>query len=95
MNRACQSYKIELLNESYTITSDEEELHIAKIVEMVNACAADFSQKMPSIAPHRLAILTALHFASISIHNNEYRKTLDQKGVLLADRIDTALKESL
>lgn len=63
MMQDTKKYKVSILNETYSLVSDESEQLILKSVETANAILTDIMQKAPSLGTRQSATLALLKVA--------------------------------
>ena len=78
-----QKYKVTVFNESYSLVSDETELHVKKAASMVDAIIKEVVAHSPSIDVKKAAVLAALKLASALV-------TQDSRTEQLADSVEKA-----
>ncbi len=79
---------VEILGETYPVTSDVDPAHIERVAKMVDQRMQEMAFSSRSKARDRIAILTALSFASELLDKSG---NLDQIEQVSADRLDSML----
>ena len=64
MKREIRSYTVVVLEDSYTIASDESEEHVAETANYVHVLMQEYVSKMPHMPLKTVAVFAALKLAS-------------------------------
>jgi cell division protein ZapA (FtsZ GTPase activity inhibitor) len=86
-----KSYKVQIFEETYVLSSDQPEALVVKAAEMVDASMKEISHKFAITDVKKIAVLTALRIADKLLHGErEYAKT-KERTVALKDYIEQEL----
>lgn len=82
-----KSYKVQIFEELYVLTSDEAECSVLKAAEIVDTYMKEISNYSAVADPKKIAVLAALRLAEKllifeSQHNKEREKTLALKDYI-------------
>jgi cell division protein ZapA (FtsZ GTPase activity inhibitor) len=94
MNREKKKYKIDIFDEEYVLVSDEAESLIMNAAIFVDKTMREI-QKSGVRDGKRIAVLTALRFASLLEQHNQQKIVAQEKERELVARIDQELLSSL
>ena len=86
-----KSYKIQIFEEHYVLSSDEPEAFIVKAAEIVDASMKEISRHFAITDAKKIAILSALRIASKLLHCERDHANKEQRMVILKDYIDQEL----
>lgn len=86
-----KSYKIQIFEEHYVLSSDESEALIQKSAELVDASMKEISRHFAITDAKKIAILSALRIASKLLHCEREHDNNEQRMVILKDYIDQEL----
>ena len=93
MNEA-KKYTIDILDDQYTIFSDESREHIDKVTVYVNALLHDIRLHDAYIDHKKAVVLTALRIASDAMHAEDAVATMQERAQKLFHMMDTYLCNS-
>lgn len=83
-----KSYKVQIFEESYVLTSNGSESFILKAVEMVDSCMKEISQQNAIVDVKKIAILTALRIADQLLQNEHCYNKNEQRIMALKNYIE-------
>lgn len=86
-----KSYKIQIFEENYVLSSDESEALITKAAEIVDASMKEISHYYAIADVKKIAILSALRIASKLLHCEHKHNDNEEKMVFLKNYIDQEL----
>ena len=86
-----KSYKVQIFEEHYVLSSDESESRVLKAAEMVDMAMKEISHHFAITDVKKIAVLSALRIASTLLQNECMSDTQEQKMVTLKDYIDQEL----
>ncbi len=86
-----KSYKVQIFEETYVLSSDESEALILKAAEMVDASMKEISHKFAITDVKKIAVLTALRIADKLLHCEREQTNDKQRTVALKDYIEHEL----
>jgi cell division protein ZapA (FtsZ GTPase activity inhibitor) len=93
MNEA-KNYIIRILNDQYTLSSDESQEHINKTSELVNRFIRDIVDRNKQMEHKKVAVLASLRMASHIIQLESQLNDLQNKELAMTSSL-AALDESL
>jgi cell division protein ZapA (FtsZ GTPase activity inhibitor) len=86
-----KSYKVQIFEEHYVLSSDESESLVLKSAEMVDACMKEISRQSTITDSKKIAVLSALRIAEKLLKfERDYDKD-EQKKLTLKNYIDQEL----
>lgn len=86
-----KSYKVQIFEEHYILSSDESEAVVLKAAEMVDLAMKEISHNFAITDTKKIAVLSALRIASKFLHYEREYGTKEQKMVALKNYIDQEL----
>ena len=86
-----KSYKVQIFEEQYVLSSDESEALVLKAAEMVDMAMKEISHHFAIVDTKKVAVLSALRIASKLLHNERNHGTQEQRVIALKDYIDQEL----
>ena len=86
-----KSYKVQIFEEHYVLSSNEPEALVMKAAEMVNASMKEISHHFSIADVKKIAVLSALRIANLALHSEHEKSTKEQKMIALNDYIDQEL----
>ena len=86
-----KSYKVQIFEEHYVLSSDESEARVLKAAEMVDMAMKEISHHFAITDVKKIAVLSALRIASKLLQYECINDTQEQKMVTLKDYIDQEL----
>jgi cell division protein ZapA (FtsZ GTPase activity inhibitor) len=86
-----KSYKVQIFEETYVLTSDESEVLVLKAAEMVDASMKEISHKFAITDVKKIAVLTALRIADKLLHCEREQAKDEKRTVALKDYIEHEL----
>ncbi|HLJ31575.1 MAG TPA: cell division protein ZapA [Candidatus Babeliales bacterium] len=86
-----KSYKIQIFEEHYVLSSDESEALVAKAAEMVDASMKEISRHFAITDTKKIAILSALRLAGKLLHCQQEHDSDEERMVSLKNYIDQEL----
>lgn len=86
-----KSYKVQIFEESYVLSSDESEALVLKTAEMVDASMKEISHYFAITDVKKIAVLSALRIADKLLHCEREHDKNEQKMVSLKNYIDHEL----
>lgn len=93
MSDNIKKYKVSIFGESYNIISDEPEEQVFAVAQQVDYCMKDISNRSSSQDAKRIAVLTALQFASKHVFSTSKIDSYEKAAEKLIDVIDVSLSE--
>ena len=91
MTKQTKQYKITILDNEYSLVSDESEQHVRSTVEYVDSLMQEVLEKSRSADQTKVAVLAALQIASELLHLKEEKKRNQQEYAILIDKIEKQL----
>jgi len=91
MNNIKKSYRFTILDEEYSLVSDESEEHMQQVTQLVDSYMREIANNVTIKNKSRIAVLAAIRLASLFLNEkstNESHNTYKQK---LIDLIDNEL----
>lgn len=89
-----KQYKITILDNEYSLVSDEAELHVQGTVQYVDSLMKEVLEKSRLQDQTKVAVLAALQIASELLHLQEEKKQDQQEYAKLIDTIEKQLSSS-
>jgi cell division protein ZapA (FtsZ GTPase activity inhibitor) len=86
-----KSYKVQIFEEPYVLSSDESEALVLKAAEMVDGAMKEISHHFAITDVKKIAVLSALRMASKMLHYESMDGNKEQKMIALKDYIDQEL----
>jgi cell division protein ZapA (FtsZ GTPase activity inhibitor) len=86
-----KSYKIQIFEESYVLSSDESEALVLKAAEMVDVAMKEISHQFAITDVKKIAILSALRIANKLLHCEREYNINEQKVMALKNYVDEEL----
>lgn len=86
-----KSYKVQIFEEHYVLSSDESEALVLKAAEMVDASMKEISHHFAITDVKKIAVLSALRIADKLLHCEREHDKNEQKIVSLKNYIDQEL----
>ena len=86
-----KSYKVQIFEEHYVLSSDDSEALVLKAAEMVDASMKEISHHFAITDVKKIAVLSALRIADKLLHCQREHNKNEQKIVSLQDCIDQEL----
>ena len=86
-----KSYKVQIFEEHYVLSSDESEAWVLKAAEIVNRSMKEISQQFALTDVKKIAILSALRIANELLHYERKHGKSETDIVALKDYIDQEL----
>jgi len=86
-----KSYKIQIFEEHYVLSSDEPEALVVKAAEMVDSSMKEISRHFALTDVKKIAILSALRIAGELLHCKHEHSNNEQRMMILKDYIDQEL----
>ena len=86
-----KSYKVQILEEHYVLSSDESEALVLKAAEMVDASMKEISHKFAITDVKKIAVLTALRIADKLLHGEREHAKNEKRIGALKDYIEQEL----
>ena len=86
-----KSYKIQIFEEYYILSSDEPEALVLKAGEMVDSAMKEISHHFAITDVKKIAVLSALRIASKLLHHESMYGDKEQRIAALKDYIDQEL----
>ena len=83
-----KSYKVQIFEEQYVLSSDESEALVLKAAEMVDIAMKEISHHFAITDAKKIAVLSALRIASKLLHSEREHGTKDQRMTVLKNYID-------
>lgn len=78
-----KSYKVQIFEEHYVLSSDESETLVVQAAEMVDACMKEISRHSTITDSKKIAVLSALRIAEKLLNfEREYGKEEQRKSAL-------------
>lgn len=91
MKREAKSYKVTILDEHYSLVSDELESHIIESGVLVDQLMKNIAQKSSMRDNNKVAILASLQIASQLIRAREALEQHNKKQHMLIERLEKEL----
>lgn len=88
-----KKYVLTILDEQYSIVSDESETLVLKAAAKVDSLMREVVEKAPSLDKRKVAILAALRISIENERSQQNSKSLDDSLSCLSVSIDRALVE--
>lgn len=86
-----KSYKVQIFEEHYVLSSDESEALVVKAAEMVDLAMKEISYQSAITDVKKIAVLSALRIADKLLHCEYEHDKNEQKMVALKNYIDQEL----
>lgn len=86
-----KSYKVQIFEETYVLSSDESEVLVFKAAEMVDTSMKEISHKFAITDVKKIAVLTALRIADKLLHCEREHHKNEKIMVALKDYIEQEL----
>jgi cell division protein ZapA (FtsZ GTPase activity inhibitor) len=86
-----KSYKVQIFEEHYVLSSDETEALVLKAAEMVNLSMKEISHQFALTDVKKIAVLSALRIADKLLHGEREHDKNEQRMVTLKNYIDEEL----
>jgi cell division protein ZapA (FtsZ GTPase activity inhibitor) len=86
-----KSYKVQIFEETYVLSSDEPEALVVKAAEMVDASMKEISHKFAITDVKKIAVLTALRIADKLLHGEREHAKNEKRIGALKDYIEQEL----
>lgn len=86
-----KSYKVQIFEEHYVLSSDESEIFVFKAAEMVDLAMKEISRHFAITDVKKIAVLSALRIASKLLHCERQHSDDEQKMIALQKYIDQEL----
>ena len=86
-----KSYKVQIFEEHYVLSSDESEALVLEAAKMVDLAMKEISHHFAIADAKKVAVLSALRIASKLLHSERNHGTQEQRVVALKDYIDQEL----
>lgn len=86
-----KSYKVQIFEEPYVLSTDEPEAFIVKAAEIIDASMKEISHQFAITDVKKVAVLSALRIANKLLHGEREYATNEQKIVALKNYIDEEL----
>ena len=83
-----KKYKVSIFGESYTLSSDESEEHIAEVVRFLDTHMKDIAAKSQLTDGKQLAVLAALQCISKTLHTKNSLQLHQEYTDKLIDQVD-------
>lgn len=94
MNKDAKRYSVSILDDTYTIVSDEPEQHVAQAVDLVDACMTEILRKARGSSEKKAAVLAALKLASELLELKRSATSVHEKEHELLAQIDKELNSN-
>ncbi len=91
MTKQTKQYKITILDNEYSLVSDESELYVQSTVNYVDSLMKEVLEKSRLADQTKVAVLAALQIASELLHLQEEQKANQQEYAVLIDKIEKQL----
>lgn len=89
-----KQYKITILDNEYSLMSDESEVHVQGTVQKVDALMKEIREKSRLTDQTKVAVLAALQIASELLHLQQEQISSQQSCELLIEKIEKHLQPS-
>jgi len=86
-----KSYKVQIFEEHYVLSSDEPEALVLKAAEIVDSAMKEISHHFAITDAKKIAVLSALRIANKLLHHEREYGNKEQKMVALKNYIDEEL----
>lgn len=86
-----KSYKVQIFEEHYVLSSDESEAVVLKAAELVDLAMKEISHSFAITDVKKIAVLSALRIANKFLHYESEYGNKEQKMVALKNYIDQEL----
>jgi cell division protein ZapA (FtsZ GTPase activity inhibitor) len=86
-----KSYKVQIFEEPYVLSSDESEAVVLKAAEIVDASMKEISYQFAITDVKKIAVLSALRIANKLLHCEREHNMNEQKMVALKNYVDEEL----
>lgn len=83
-----KSYKVQIFEEQYVLSSDESEALVLKAAQIVDTAMKEISHHFAITDTKKIAVLSALRIASKMLHYEQHHDTQEQKMIALKNYID-------
>jgi len=83
-----KSYKVQIFEDHYVLSSDESEALVLKAAEMVDVAMKEISHHFAITDVKKVAVLSALRIASKLLHHEREYGNKEQRMIALKDYID-------
>jgi cell division protein ZapA (FtsZ GTPase activity inhibitor) len=83
-----KSYKVQIFEEHYVLSSDESEALVLKTAEIVDLAMKEISHHFAISDVKKIAVLSALRIASKLLHNERENDDKEQRMITLKNYID-------
>ena len=94
MTKQTKQYKITILDNDYSLVSDESEQHVRSTVEYVNSLMKEVLEKSRLTDQTKVAVLASLQIASELLHLQEEKMHTQKESLVLIDIIEKQLHSS-
>jgi len=94
MTKQTKQYKITILDNEYSLVSDESEQHVRSTVEYVDSLMKVVQEKSRLADQTKVAVLAALQIASELLRLQEEKMRNQQEYSVLIDTIEKQLQSS-
>jgi len=94
MTKQTKQYKITILDNEYSLVSDEPEEHVRSTVQYVDSLMKEVLEKSRLADQTKVAVLATLQIASELLHLQEEKKRNQQEYSILIDTIEKQLQSS-
>jgi cell division protein ZapA (FtsZ GTPase activity inhibitor) len=92
MKKEICNYSVVILDDTYTIVSDESEDHVMNAANYVHILMQDYVKKMPHVPLKTLAVFTSLQLASLVLKHEAVLHEQASKHDSLLSFIDGSIK---
>ena len=84
MTRKVESYKVSILDEAYTLVSDEGKESVFMVAQRVDALMREIAEKLKNSDSKRIAVLAAIKLANQlqSLENRIAKKDLEESHLV-------------
>lgn len=94
MKKEIHNYTVIILEDSYTIASDESEEHVAEAANYVHVLMQEYVSKAPHIPLKTIAVFAALKLASTALQHEAALKSQENKQDALLLLVEGQIKRS-
>jgi len=95
MNSEAKKYTLNILGQTYTIVTDEQESIIINAANLIDSLMKEIAQKSTSLDTHKVAVLAALQYATKFLAHEKALESISKKERELLSVIEKEMQSSL
>lgn len=92
MNQDVKKYSVSILNENYTIVSDESEISVHQATQCLNQILNEIVAKAPHLDAKKVAVFAAFKLAMAKISSIQERESIERTVAQLSEQAARALQ---